>query len=120
MKLLADENLHGQIVQWLRRQGHDVLWATESLLSEPDHVLLTTAEEQARIVVTADLDFGELIFNQGLNSHGVILLRLEKLLPLERIARLEAIWPVIEANPSGSFIVITPRRVRIRPLSSAP
>ena len=120
MNLLADENLHSHIVHWLRRQGHDVLWATESLLSKPDHVLLSTAEEQARIVVTSDLDFGELIFNQGLNSHGVILLRLEKLLLSERITRLEVIWPIIEANPSGSFIVITPQRVRVRPLSFAP
>ncbi len=118
MKFLADENLHGGIVQWLRDQGHDVLWASESFLGKPDQVLLAAAEKQERTIITSDLDFGELVFNQGLNSHGVLLLRLEKLPLTRRIARLQKAWSVITANPLGYFLVVTPQKVRVRSLAS--
>ena len=53
MKFFADENVAGAIIQWLRQ-----------------------AEESARIIVTADKDFGELIFRDRLNSHGIVLVRM--------------------------------------------
>lgn len=114
MKFLADENMHAHIVRWLRDQGHDVLWATESLCGQPDSVLLETARVQQRLILTADLDFGELVFQQRLNSEGVVLLRIEQLTVLERIARLQTVWSIVESNPNGRFIVITDRKVRVR------
>jgi hypothetical protein len=51
-----------------------------------------------------------------LNSHGVVLLRLKDLSIAERLRRLEQCWSVIEANPSGCFIVVTRQRVRVRPI----
>ena len=116
MKLLADENTHGHITRWLRSNGHDVLSATESLGGQPDHVLLEIAAQQRRLIFTADLDFGELIFQQKLNSNGVILVRLEHLPVQDRIVRLQASWPVVEANSTGKFIVITDGKVRVRNL----
>ena len=38
----------------------------------------------------------------------------------EILARLQAAWPVVEANPSGRFIVITESKVRVRSLPPAP
>ncbi len=116
MKLLADENIHGHIVNWLRNSGHDVLWATESCSGAPDNVLLEIATREERVIFTADLDFVELVVQQQLNSSGVILLRLEHLPIHDRIARLEASWSVIEANPVGKFIVISDGKVRVRNL----
>lgn len=66
--------------------------------------------------MTSDKDFGELIFRAHLNRHGVVLLRMEELTVAERLARLQADWSVIEANPSGQFIVITEKEIRIWPL----
>ena len=116
MKLLADENTHGHITRWLRSNGHDVLWATESLSGQPDPALLDIAAQQQRLIFTADLDFGELIYQQQLNSHGVILVRLEHLTVQDRIMRLQALWPVVEANSAGKFIVITHSKIRVRNL----
>lgn len=116
MKFLADENLDRRVVEWLRARGDDVLWATESLRSEPDDVLLRVADEEQRLLITSDHDFGQLVFQRQLNSHGVILLRLEDLSVQERFARLSEVWAVIESNRSGCFIVVTPQKVRVRPL----
>jgi predicted nuclease of predicted toxin-antitoxin system len=117
LKLLADENLARDLVQWLRDQGCDVLHAAESLMQEKDHVLLQTAQVQERLLLTEDKDFGELVFRDRLNSHGIILLRTGKSTIPQRIARMQQTWSVIQSNPSGRFIVITEKKVRVRPLA---
>jgi predicted nuclease of predicted toxin-antitoxin system len=118
MKYLADENLARRMVQWLRSRGDDVLYAPEERAGEIDAEWLRRAESEGRLVVTSDKDFGDLIFRDGLSSHGVVLLRLSTLGMDERLKRLDQVWSVVEANPSGSFIVITPHRVRVRPLAT--
>ena len=81
---------------------------------------LQQAEAEERVIFTSDKDFGELIFRDHLNTHGAILLRLPDLTLAERIDRLQSVWDVIEANPKGSFIVVTLQKVRVRPLGSPP
>src|SRR6266436_5340599 len=117
LKLLADENIAGDIVAWLRAQGCDVLAVSEQMAQEVDLVLLQTADAEGRLVLTEDKDFGELVFRDRLNSHGVTLLRMGKLTIPQRIQRLVETWSVVESNPSGQFIVITQKKVRVRPLN---
>jgi len=61
--------------------------------------------------------WGELVFRDRLNSHGVVLLRMGKLSIPKRIERLAEAWSVVQSNPSGRFIVITEKKVRVRPLN---
>jgi predicted nuclease of predicted toxin-antitoxin system len=117
MKFFADENVARPIVLWLRSCGQDVAYASEIRPGEADDVWLSEAESQERLILTCDKDFGELVFRHRLNSHGVVLLRLEEYPVAERIARLHSAWAVVEANPSGKFIVVTGRKVRVRPLN---
>lgn len=116
MDYLADENVARRIVEWLRSQGNDVLYAAEERPGETDANWLQEAEIQGRLLITSDKDFGELIFRDGLSSHGVILIRLEELEVDARVRRLEQAWSIVEANPHHCFIVITAHRVRVRPL----
>lgn len=114
MHLFADESTPRVIVQWLRDAGHDVTWATELQPGETDEAWLNLAEAEGRLIVTADKDFGDLVFRDGRNTHGVLLLRLHGLAFDERIARIAAAWAVVEANPTGSFIVVSEHKVRVR------
>jgi predicted nuclease of predicted toxin-antitoxin system len=116
MKVFADENVAKGIVQWLRANLHDVLYAPEELPGAPDVDWLARAEQEERIVLTADKDFGELVFRDGLNSHGIVLLRLNDVTAADALARLQKVWSIVEANPTGRFIVVTPHRTRVRPL----
>jgi predicted nuclease of predicted toxin-antitoxin system len=118
MKYLADENVPRRIVEWLRSRGEEVLYASEQRAGEIDAEWLRQAEADGRLVVTSDKDFGELVFRDRLNLHGVVLLRLGTLGIDARLSRLEQTWSVVEANPSGSFIVISPQKVRVRPLGT--
>ena len=117
MRILADENIPRMIVAWLRQEGHDVLYAAESRARTPDVDLLTEAEAQGYVVLTEDKDFGELVFRDRRNSHGVILLRMENLPASRRLARLKGVWTVAESNLPGKFIVVTETKVRTRPLT---
>jgi predicted nuclease of predicted toxin-antitoxin system len=116
MEFFADENVARPIIQWLRQVGHDVLSAAEAGPGEDDAVWLRQAEQSERVIVTSDKDFGELIFRDRLNSHGIVLIRMQRLNLRERLARLAAVWSTVEANPQGKFIVITEGRVRVRSL----
>ncbi len=117
MRFLADENLHADLVRWLRSRGHDVSYAAETMASEPDESLLRRARAEARILVTDDKDFGDLVVRKGLASAGVLLLRLRNPSVAGRVARLAALWSSVEARLPGGFIVISDNRVRVRPLA---
>ena len=116
MRLLADENLHAELVRWLRVRGHDVSYAAETLAGEPDESLLQRAREEGRVLVTDDKDFGDLVVRRGLATAGVLLLRFRAPAVADRIARLETVWATVENRLPGGFVVVSDRRVRARPL----
>ncbi len=114
MKFLADENIHADIVLWLRSQGHDVLYAAESLTQRSDEELLAIAREEKRVLVTDDKDFGELVFHRRLVSRGIVLIRLENPRIGDRLQRLAEVWNDVETQAENKFIVISQRKVRVR------
>ena len=115
MNFLADEGIDKQIVDRLRRDGHEIHYVAEMEPSISDEEVLNRANEKGAILVTADKDFGEMVFHQNLLTiSGVVLLRLLGLSP-ERKA--EIVSKVIEsriAELPNAFSVISPGSVRIR------
>ena len=75
MKFLADECCDASLVSSLRSDGHDVLFAVESLRGMTDEDLLKRAFSERRILLTEDKDFGGLVYRLQYLSHGIILLR---------------------------------------------
>jgi len=77
MKILADESVDKQIVEQLRKDGHEVDYVAESTPGISDPEVLNRANELNALLVTADKDFGELVFQQlWASSTGIVLLRL--------------------------------------------
>ena len=115
MNFLADEGVDRQIVERLRQDGYDVLYVAEMNPSISDDEVLRRANENNALVITADKDFGEMVFHHNrLAAGGVILLRLAGLSP-ERKATI--LIKLIEARRSelpDSFSVVSPGRIRIR------
>ena len=64
MRLPADEGVDSQIVKELRRDGHAVTYVAELDPGIADDVVLEWANKEKALLVTADKDFGELIFHQ--------------------------------------------------------
>ena len=118
VRILADENVPCPLVAWLRDTGHDVLYSAESRKQTPDADLLAEAEAQGYIVLTGDKDFGELIFRDHSNSHGVILLRMKNRPAAIRLVRLQQVWALVESRLLGHFVVVTASKIRLRPLTT--
>jgi predicted nuclease of predicted toxin-antitoxin system len=116
MRLLADENLDAAIVRWLRSLGHDVLSVAEISPAVDDRSVLDLARRDARVILTCDLDFGDLIVRHEQTAAGAVLLRLRVQSETARLHALERHWPSIEARAIGSLVVVTDDRVRFRPL----
>jgi predicted nuclease of predicted toxin-antitoxin system len=76
VRIVADESVDKQIVVRLRSNGHDVLYVAELDPGVDDESVLSFSRRANAILLTADKDFGELIFRQKLLHCGVLLIRL--------------------------------------------
>jgi predicted nuclease of predicted toxin-antitoxin system len=73
--LLADENIHPEVINFLRQSGIDVVSIVElGKFGLSDVDVLQQATESGRIVLTHDSDFGGLAL-LGANFIGIIYLR---------------------------------------------
>ena len=114
MKLLADEGVDRPIVERLRADGHDVLYVAEIDPGISDDAILSRAASLNLMLVTADTDFGELVFRQRRISSGVLLIRLLGL-AAETKAELTANTLARHSHEmADAFTVLTPGLVRIR------
>ncbi len=114
MNLFADESVDRQIVERLRRDGFQVPFIAEMAPGISDDAVLDRANQEGAMLITADKDFGELVFRQNRISHGVILLRLAGI-SAERKAEIvaSAIQRFAKDLPE-TFAIIMPNAVRIR------
>lgn len=119
MRFLVDENLSRDVVETLRREGHDVTWIRADSPEREDEQVLERATTEQRTLITADTDFGEIIFrSRQPASSGVILLRLGGS-PREETEILMAALATRD-DWSGHFAVVTSDRVRVTPLRQYP
>jgi predicted nuclease of predicted toxin-antitoxin system len=115
MNVVADEGVDRQIVEQLRQAGHDVLYVAELAPSISDDEVLQQANARQAALLTADKDFGELVFRLNRVAAGVILVRLEGLLPETKARIVAQAIRDHETELMQAFSVITPGTIRIRP-----
>jgi predicted nuclease of predicted toxin-antitoxin system len=122
MKFLVDMPLSPAVAAWLAEGGHDALHASEAGLSDAsDADVLSRAREEARVVVTADLDYPRLLAMTGSKGPGLILFRGGDYSELESLERLGRVLETIpNSELSTSIIVIERDRIRRRRLPVEP
>ena len=77
MRFLADAGISPRTVEFLTQLGHDAVHArTLDLHRAADHRIVEHARADARIVVTFDLDFGDILALGVMNGPSVIIFRL--------------------------------------------
>ena len=116
MRFLVDMNLSPGVAAELRRKGHDAVHLGEAGLARlADAAVFRKAAEEDRIVVSFDLDFGEIVAFSAKPGPGVILLRLRSVVYDAVIARLEdAIVRAKSALEEGAVVIVEDRRIRLR------
>ena len=105
-----------RVVDWLRGAGHDAVHLREEGLQRaPDEAIFAKAIQEDRIVLTFDLDFGDLAALAGSAPVRIVLFRLHNTRPAQVIDRLGAVLDVSgEALARGVVILVEDGRHRIR------
>lgn len=82
MRFLADMGISPRTVAYLRESGHDAIHLNDQNLGRlPDPEILDKARSEERILLTHDLDFGELIAASAAHLPSVIIFRLRNMRP---------------------------------------
>jgi predicted nuclease of predicted toxin-antitoxin system len=118
VKFLADESVDRQVVDRLRQDDHVVWYVAEMEPGISDGAVLDLANREAALLLTADKDFGELVYRQYRLAAGVVLIRLAGLSPTSKAKVVASAINKHAPELPGAFAVITPGRIRIRRLSA--
>jgi predicted nuclease of predicted toxin-antitoxin system len=118
MRFLVDENIARSAVRVLRELGHEVEFVSDGLKGSSDASLSDRAHRADQILVSLDLDFGELAVREHRNFIGVIILR-SALFARNPAELAEGLRQCVEDDTrtfAGYLTVIEPGRIRQRAL----
>jgi predicted nuclease of predicted toxin-antitoxin system len=118
MRFLADMGVGLRIVDWLRKAGHDAVHLRDQGLQRlPNGQIFAKAKQESRVILTFDLDFGEIVALSGGEMVSVVLFRLNNTSTPFVIGRLsQVLADAGEALHSGAIVVVEDHRHRIRRL----
>jgi predicted nuclease of predicted toxin-antitoxin system len=116
MRFLADMGVSIRVVEWLRSNGHDAKHLREEGLHRmPNGEIFTKATHENRIIITFDLDFGEIVALSKGEKTSVILFRLQNTRTSHLIHRLSTVLKdTANALEGGAVVVVEESRHRVR------
>jgi predicted nuclease of predicted toxin-antitoxin system len=115
MKFLFDQSADFRLIPHISHLGHDVQAISRNYPHGlPDDDVLKIARKERRILVVADRDFGELIFQQEQIHSGVIFFRLPGASLQTKIEHLNIVLDdYADKLELGEFLVVTPGQIRV-------
>lgn len=118
MRFLADVGVSRSTAEALRKLGHETTHLREEGLQRlPDDQILEMARGENRIVLTFDLDFGDLLAAGGHRLPSVIIFRLHDQTPASVNPKLFSLLAEREEElKAGAIVIVEDRRYRLRSL----
>ena len=118
MKFLVDNSLSPVLSAGLRSRGHDAIHVRELGLQEAsDEQILERAESEDRAILSADVDFSQILALREKVRPSLLLFRGNPYRPSKQLdLLLNNLQTLTEAIEEGSVIVLTEARIRIRKL----
>ena len=112
MRFIVDECTGPGVSKWLKAKGFEVCCVYKEMPGTTDEAIIRKAFHEHWIIITNDKDFGEKIFREGYEHHGVILLRLEDERTVTKIDVLEQFLNSYRNKIKDAFVTITEKIVR--------
>ncbi len=118
MKFLVDMPVSPQLAKWLNEKGHNAVHISDiGLYKTKDKNILEEARKQGRIIITADLDFPQLLAMSRTKDPGIILFKGGNYNEQEMLELLNRVLDNIkEEKISDSIVVVDKFRIRRCPL----
>jgi predicted nuclease of predicted toxin-antitoxin system len=118
MKFLADMGIAAATVSHLRAAHHDAVHLRDRGLQRlGDDTIVRMAVEEARVILTHDLDFGRIVALSGAQVPSVVTFRLNDMRPEsvngvldQTLARFRT------ALETGALVSVSDSGIRVRPL----
>ena len=114
MKFLANENFPKASFDILLEEGYDIEHIGETNPSVSDEEVMKIAQEEGRIIITFDSDYGELVFKMGIPTVGVVFLRIKDFPPELPAQLIMDLIQMEEVFIEGYFTVLDEGRLRQR------
>lgn len=116
MRFLADMGIGGRVVQWLRNHGHDVRHLTdEGLQRLPNGKIFDKGVAENRVILTFDLDFGEIAALAKGRRASIVVFRLRNTSSEHVIRRLSVVLEEsMAALEKRAVVAVEESRHRIR------
>ena len=119
MKYLIDKALSQKSVSFLNENGFEAIRVNKAISEDhvKDEEIFNFALEKNFIIITMDLDFGQILAITKSNRPSTIILRLEDPRVKNVNNKLLNILPIIQKELlDGSIVIIEEKRIRIRQL----
>lgn len=118
MRFLADMGISPTTVTFLKDLGYDALHLHEQGLGRlQDSDILDKAFQEGRVILTHDLDFGELIAASGARLPSIVVFRLRNMHP-ERVNHYlhRLLSEHRDSLEQGAVVSVTEGQIRVRRL----
>ncbi|MFN0304050.1 MAG: DUF5615 family PIN-like protein [Burkholderiales bacterium] len=118
MRFLADAGISPKTITFPRKQGHDAIHVRELAMQRAtDREIVERAQSEDRVVLTFDLDFGEILALGVHDRPSVVIFRKSDETAQSVNAKLASVLAQESSSlETGSLVLIEDARYRIRKL----
>jgi predicted nuclease of predicted toxin-antitoxin system len=116
-RFLVDEDLPRSLARELRESGIDAVDGRDvGLRGRSDAEIFAFAVAEGRVLLTADLGFGNVLAFPANSHHGIVVARFPSQIPIRTLndAILAAIRSLTDDDIEQAVVVIEPGRMRLR------
>lgn len=112
MKFLVDECSGPKLANWLKNEGYEVFSVYDQARGSDDEKLIKKAFHENWILITNDKDFGDKVFREKRQHHGIIFLRLKDERAQIKIETTKNLLKKYKAQLHNNFTVVSETKVR--------
>lgn len=115
MKILANENISIDSINYLIEKGFDVKSVALEIFGISDLEVINFAISEERIIITFDRDYGELIFKYKIKpKQGIIYLRLDEYTSVEPGVKINYLLSELKIDTLNKLTVYNGESIRQR------